>query len=682
MAEEFIDIAAGAGLSAAQSHTSDLPSSSSSSDVPVPSLAKAWDFYNANQPRRIRVAKLPEGSGSASVVFSNSSRNFAGAQQSDKGTGYRLASPGESHDPVTGQPAELYGIFGKYNELDEFGIGVSLYFRQCGILGVVIALCAFVNYNTLSQNSYFNPEGTDITLQGSVLGAGPDDLSFRNQGTADILTCAILAVFVLLLHRIEEKNIEDIDLSQQTPQDYSLRVSMLPHHVSDPDMYHKFFSKWGDVVFVTVAKNNGPLLKAIAEVRKVDLQIMSMEVGEKRTITAGQKVVRQADLTPGQLTRQRLFGMNQTLESMRDKRKALLDNVEKLSKPMYRPKYVFVTFNTERAQRQCLRDCASGYLEKKLNLQCCAKQNMNSRFEEHVLRIEEPVEPSEVIWENLHSHYLSRIMGLAKSWTVTIAILLGCFFSLRALTVEAGNGNAKSGAAATVFISVLNGGLPIILKMLTQQVEVHVDEGDVQNSMLLKLMIARCLNTGVLLYAVTSFDQQFSSAHLGQIMSILIADCGTTPVMRMLNIYEHIQHKVVAPTKNTQAEMNALFQGGYWNLAERYTDMIKTLFVGLFYSTVVPSSLFVTAAAFFITYWVDKYCLLRMWARPPAYDEEMARTTRKMIMVCVWVHIIMARVFFSNWPYLDASNEATCNLFTCAEPPAKWTDDQKTVVNT
>ena len=49
--------------------------------------------------------------------------------------------------------------------------------------------------------------------------------------------------------------------------------------------------------------------------------------------------------------------------------------------------------------------------------------------------------------------------------------------------------------------------------------------------------------------------------------------------------------------------------------------MIKTLFVGLFYSTVIPSSLFITSAAMLVTYIVDRYCLLRMWSRPPMYDE-------------------------------------------------------------
>jgi len=185
------------------------------------------------------------------------------------------------------------------------------------------------------------------------------------------------------------------------------------------------------------------------------------------------------------------------------------------------------------------------------------------------------------------------------------------------------------------------------------------------------------------MYIVTDYTAQFSKANLNQVQSILVADCFTTPVIRMLNIYEHAMHYVVAPTKKTQAQMNVLFRGAYWNLAERYTDMIKTLFVGLFYSTIIPSSLFITSLAMLVTYLVDRYCLLRMWERPPMYDESMAASSRKMMVVCVWVHLIMAMFFFANWPYKHKAEKAECNPFYCTDPgtyESVWTEDQESIV--
>lgn len=36
-----------------------------------------------------------------------------------------------------------------------------------------------------------------------------------------------------------------------------------------------------------------------------------------------------------------------------------------------------------------------------------------------------------------------------------------------------------------------------------------------------------------------------------------------------------IGRKLIAPKMKTQAEMNVFFQGAMWNLAERYTDMVR-----------------------------------------------------------------------------------------------------------
>jgi hypothetical protein len=56
-----------------------------------------------------------------------------------------------------------------------------------------------------------------------------------------------------------------IDISQQTTQDYSVIINNPPHNCTDPEEYRKFFSRYGDVVFVTIALNNGDLLTTLAE---------------------------------------------------------------------------------------------------------------------------------------------------------------------------------------------------------------------------------------------------------------------------------------------------------------------------------------------------------------------------------------------------------------------------------
>ena len=212
--------------------------------------------------------------------------------------------------------------------------------------------------------------------------------------------------------------------------------------------------------------------------------------------------------------------------------------------------------------------------------------NNKGQIDGHVLKVDEPVEPSEVIYENLHLHWFWQYWGIFKAYCLTCGILVVSFLILQSLSVsvsddpgpsasEATEDSGGSAYVAAIAVSLINGALPYTLKVITLKLEVHKDEGDVQTSILRKLMVARCLNTAVLMYVVTSHTAQFSKANLGQVQSILIADCFTTPVMRILNVYEHVMHRVVAPTKKTQAQMNVLFRGAYWNLAERYTDMVR-----------------------------------------------------------------------------------------------------------
>ncbi|CAM9878272.1 unnamed protein product, partial [Hapterophycus canaliculatus] len=147
--------------------------------------------------------------------------------------------------------------------------------------------------------------------------------------------------------------------------------------------------------------------------------------------------------------------------------------------------------------------------------------------------------------------------------------------------------------------------------------EVHKSSTQRQASMMFKLVISRSINSAFLLFIITSDTEQLEAGTLTKILTILLADAFSGPLLRLTNIPDLIGRKLIAPKQKTQAEMNVFFQGALWNLAERYTDMIKTVVVGLFYSAIVPTGLFVTAGAMIMLYWVDKYSLLRLWKRPP-----------------------------------------------------------------
>jgi len=134
-------------------------------------------------------------------------------------------------------------------------------------------------------------------------------------------------------------------------------------------------------------------------------------------------------------------------------------------------------------------------------------------------------------------------------------------------------------------------------------------------------------------------------------MNILIADAGTAPVLRLLDIGGKLNMYVFSKSSLTQEKMNSFFTGTKWNLAERYTDMTKTLFVSLFFSALLPTALFVSSAAFFVGYWVDKYCLLRQWETPPALDDSLATKSRGHIVFCLFAHLLITANYYAGWSF-------------------------------
>ncbi len=73
--------------------------------------------------------------------------------------------------------------------------------------------------------------------------------------------------------------------------------------------------------------------------------------------------------------------------------------------------------------------------------------------------------------------------------------------------------------------------------------------------MLFKLVVARCINTGLLIYLATDYNAMFDSGTLSSIQNILIADAITTPLFRLLNIYDYALRYIYGPmTAETQEE--------------------------------------------------------------------------------------------------------------------------------
>jgi len=181
--------------------------------------------------------------------------------------------------------------------------------------------------------------------------------------------------------------------------------------------------------------------------------------------------------------------------------------------------------------------------------------------------------------------------------------------------------------------------------------ERHPTNTDSQSSLLFKLVAARWTISAIVVYIITPWTTTIDADKIKGIMSILLADCITTPTLRLLNIGHLVNVYVLSPFAKTQQQLETLLKGAPWLLAERYSDMTKTLYICLFYSAILPTGYLVTACALVYNFWVDKYCLLRTWQVPPMLDASIAANTRSRIAIVVLVHLIVSLHYYAGWPF-------------------------------
>jgi hypothetical protein len=143
--------------------------------------------------------------------------------------------------------------------------------------------------------------------------------------------------------------------------------------------------------------------------------------------------------------------------------------------------------------------------------------------------------------------------------------------------------------------------------------EQHASEDDRQKSMYLKITVFRWVNTALLLKISAPLTRQLLDQDTDLIPSInalLISEMFLPPLISIADIMGNLSKHYFAPRAKTMHQMLLCFKGTPYNLAEKYTDVSKIVFVVIFFSALNPSLLFMGAIALFVRYYADKYCIM------------------------------------------------------------------------
>uniref|UniRef100_A0A7S3K5C6 WW domain-containing protein n=1 Tax=Aureoumbra lagunensis TaxID=44058 RepID=A0A7S3K5C6_9STRA len=630
--------------------------------------------------------------------------------------GYRVnKGPSELVQPDTKEKAEPFPFCGSsiWSDMDTFGLGISLYFRQLLFFVVVSLTAAIILIAATSHNADVcrhsgtgkNEKNKGLVI-GSAAGCFPKDLRVGDNVVPDLLVCLCILIVTLLANRLEALVETRIDLSQQTPSDYSVQVLNPPEYVDNPDSYYEFFSDFfqngqnrEDVVAVTMSKDNGALIQLLAQRRAYMQDLIDFDARDARIraeSSSSEHEIIHDDAQP-------LSGFLQFLQpylypygllKTRAYAQAEKDRIEgdlrvKISlaiEDWKAPRRVVVTFATEASQHRALDAYETSGARRIISNWTGYEFDNNPRQLEGgtVLHVEKPVEPSEIFWHNSHVKFFEKCIRIF----ITLAITAGMLVIVSVVSIQL-RGSWRF--TLSVFITLVNATLPPFIKVITEMIERHADFGDLQDSMFLKLTAARWINTAVAVFISYSPRERLSADALSQVMLILLADAFLTPMIRIIDIYDLFLRYFVAPRQPTQRAANRLWTGADWNIAERYTDVSKTLFVGLFYAAAMPTSLFVTAAAMLTTFCADRFCILKKWRRVPELDAQLAKRTIGVVAIIIFVHAWSTMFFFLMWgtytesfdddDFNDETGDRAINCFTglleCRVPNDKVTNAQK-----
>lgn len=232
---------------------------------------------------------------------------------------------------------------------------------------------------------------------------------------------------------------------------------------------------------------------------------------------------------------------------------------------------------------------------------------------------------------NYSQNEISRILQKCFSYTITAAFLF-------AVSIAINYAYGSGAVVLLVVVSALDGSLPLIIEAITR-IERSRTEDERQESVQFKLFPARLLSVVVFPFLNTQWVEMVDIGTVASLKNIQLAACFLTPIWRWCDFIGVFKRQLLTRIfAKSEADALRFWSGTKFNLAIRYTDVAKIIFVCLFYSFLDPIALFLAAAACLFTFFLDRYTLLRNCAPPPMLENAMGHTVcstcRKFVRHC------------------------------------------------
>jgi hypothetical protein len=577
-------------------------------------------------------------------------------------------------------------LFTSTTELTKhFGVAVGMYFWTTQLFGCLFMLIFLINIGSIVHFSSdeYNPHAVSLPVTGSAVcnhtfwvdayanhSVANMPAAERNASAAALIVptlhhaCylseaqfhAALAVVVVLLlsyavfhwhfSRIMTKASEEV----QTVGKYTICIADPPADAFEPLEWREYFEGCMEgaegpdpnatsVAAVTVLLNNGDLLQMLAKWRSVAEII---------------KLMPNAEYRPGELSGWYRWLLNDMLGICEDKI-YFLEQYRRLKlelKVAMQQKYqvcrVFVTFATEQGMRTALQRLKQGSLPSKLDIPLNLSEDAWFRGVD-ILELNQADEP-----ETIHYHSIGLVSGdqqVMQKLVMVLLLLVFLVFEFNfVLYVE-----KSSPMLAGLVITGMNMVMPELLHLASDLFEVHETEGEKMASVYNKISLFRYFNTVIIIHLITDWAVQLDEENILKVQTILMCDAFVTPLLYHYNIAYLLNRFLISRFISNEYAMERALSGYDIRLSDRYSNLAKCIFCGLFYLPVLPTGALLACMHCTLCSLVDRWGLLRSW-RPltPTDGGFLFKILAAHVGFAIITHLFMGMRFYASWTYDSA----------------------------
>ena len=181
--------------------------------------------------------------------------------------------------------------------------------------------------------------------------------------------------------------------------------------------------------------------------------------------------------------------------------------------------------------------------------------------------------------------------------------------------------------------------------------EHHHDEDAKQMSLLLRSSLLKCVGS-IIFIVVTPFDKTLTLRSIVGMKTMLWGDAFVGPLLRYFDAFTMLK-RLLARFLPNQPLMDWAHLTTPHDIADSYSNIVKSIFLSLFVLPIVPSAPLLTTLGCLVNYWVDKHAIARVWSpnvhtKPAKYVPQAARN---LLVIALVLSMMKTVQTYKEWPF-------------------------------